>query len=210
MSRIGSLSMALVGAFLATGELAAQDAAAAAPRNSVYLRGGTSSIAWLIWTRSLGDFGRPALTLGLAPNPHNDYREYFAGVGVNLNRTRGGITPTLLFAHTTAGNQLEYRISPWLDRERFALQTFIGGYVPLETGGVHQFFIDPVTLLYKANGRVAFGATYTDTWAEHAPPVRAIGPAVQITIPKGVVIVDALKGLSHYDSEVRATILLAF
>lgn len=188
----------------------ADQAPTSSPRNSVYLRGGSSSIVWIIYTRNLGDFGKPTLTLGLAPHPYNDYREYFAGAGVNLNRTHEGIAPTVLFTHTTDGNQIEYWLSPWLDKDRFALQTFIGGYVPLRHAGVYQVFFDPVTLLYKLSGRVAVGATYTDTRAQHADPVQAAGPAFQLTIPKGVLIVDALKGISHYDDEVRATVLLAF
>lgn len=204
------LLLGLVAPVFADDDAPAPAAEAPPARNFIYLRGGTSSIAWLIYTRNLGDFGRPAISLGLAPNPHNDYREYFAGLGVNLNKTHGGITPTLLYTHTTGGNYLEYWISPWVDRGRFVLQSFIGGYIPLEDDGADQFFIDPLTVLVKVNGRVAVGATYTDTFAEGAPAFRAIGPAVQVTIPKGVVIVDFLKGLENYDSEVRATVLLSF
>lgn len=188
----------------------ADEAAAASPRNSVYLRGGSSSIVWIIYTRNLGDFGKPTLTVGLAPHPYNDYREYFAGAGVNLSRAHGGITPTVLFTHTTDGNQIEYWLSPWFDGDRLVLQTFIGGYVPLKREGVYQVFFDPVTLLYKLSGRLAVGATYTDTRVQHAGAVQAAGPALQVTIPKGVLIVDALKGISRYDSEIRATVLLAF
>lgn len=181
------------------------------PNDFVYMRYGSASVVWLIYQHSLKpQFGSPVLTVGAALDPHTPYREGLAGMGINFNKKRAGIIPTLLFTGTTDGPHLEYWVSPWADLEHWSFNSFIGGYAPLNDRGYRQFFVDPVTLTRKVNKRFAWGSSYLMIKMEGTDVRQGLGPAFQVAIPKGLVIADWFKGLASSKNEFRVTLQLSF
>ena len=168
-------------------------------------------VAWLVYQLSLKPvFGSPVLTIGAAPDPHGPYREYFAGLGLNLNRATYGIMPTVLFASTTDGSHLEFWASPWIETKNWSLNSFMGAYQPLSDRGFEQSFIDPLTLTRKLNSRVAVGASYLMIYTVDVGVRQGVGPAFQVYVPKGLVIADWFVGPGKSPNEFRVTLQFSF
>lgn len=181
------------------------------PNNFVYLRYGSASVVWVIYQRSLKPkIGSPVFTIGVAPNPHGSYRERFGGMGINFNGRRGGVIPTALYSYTTDGPCFEYWVSPWYDAGHWLFNSFVGGYAPLSERGSRQFFVDPVTLTWKINRRFALGGSYTMIKVEKTKVQQGVGPAFQVKVPGGTVVVDWFKGLYGSFNDLRVTLQLAF
>lgn len=182
-----------------------------APGNFIYTRYGSASVMWLIYQRSAEPvFGSLVFTIGAAPDPHGDYREAFVGAGLNWNKPRYGMTPTLLFSATTEGPHLQMWLSPWFDTDHWSFNSFIGGYVPFFNEGFTQVFIDPATLTRKINNRVAVGGSWMFVHTLDAPTRHGIGPAFQVSVPKGLVIADWFVGPGSSPNEFRITFQASF
>lgn len=76
--------------------------------------------------------------------------------------------------------------------------------------GVRQYFLDPVTLLFRAHPKLAVGGSYTIYKIEGLPARPGAGPALQVAIPYGTATVDALTALDHFVSEFRVTLQFVF
>jgi hypothetical protein len=200
--------LALLGALLLPRPAGAQDSAQASHPWFVYLRDGGRSPLYAFAGYS---FGRPVVMAGVILDTPNDYTEYIAGAGVNLFSTSGtGASLFVLGSKASDSWYLEMYALPSASRGRCNATGFAGLYVPLEAQGVGQYFLDPVTLLCRLNGRIALGGSYTVYKIAGLPARQGAGPAVQVTIPSGTLTLDALETLANFTREVRLTLQLAW
>jgi len=175
---------------------------------SVYLRDGGQSP---LYTFAGYSFGRPVLMVGAIVDSPNDYAEYLAGAGVNLFAASGnGASLLVLGSKATDSWYLEVYGLPTLTAGRLSATGFAGLYIPVESRGVRQYFLDPVTVLCRVHRWFALGGSYTVYKIAGLPARHGAGPAVQITLPSGSATIDALAGISSFTDELRLTLQFAF
>lgn len=192
---------------LAAGSLAAQEPVAPKPW-FVYLRDGGQSPLYLFVSYT---FGVPTVMIGALMDTRHHYHEYLAGAGANLFTANGnGATVLALGSDATDSWYLEVYGLPNATRGRLNLTGFAGVYVPLERQGVRQYFLDPVTVLFRAHPKVALGGSYTIYKIEGLPARQGAGPAVHVVIPYGTATLDALAGIDHFVRELRVTLQFVF
>jgi len=175
---------------------------------SVYLRDGGQSP---LYTFAGYSFGRPVLMVGAIVDSPNDYAEYLAGAGVNLFAASGnGASLLVLGSKATDSWYLEVYGLPTLTAGRLSATGFAGLYLPVESRGVRQYFLDPVTVLCRVHRWLALGGSYTVYKIAGLPARHGAGPAVKITVPSGSATIDALAGISSFTDELRLTLQFAF
>jgi len=174
----------------------------------VYLRDGGRSPLYVFASYS---FGHPVVMAGTIVDSPNDYTEYLAGAGVNLLAANGsGATVLALGSKATDSWYVELYGLPNVTRGPLTATGFAGLYLPLQTQGVHQYFLDPVTLLYRLHPQLAVGGSYSGYKVEGFPARHGAGPAVQVTFPSGSVTLDALAGIANFTEELRLTLQVVF
>ena len=202
LAQLGVLLLALVV------PLVAQQQAPAPKPWFVYLRDGGQSPLYLFASYS---FGVPIVMIGTLVDTPHDYHEYLAGAGVNLFASNGnGASVLALGSHATDSWYLELYGLPNATVGKLNVTGFAGVYLPLERQGVHQYFLDPVTVLFRLHPKVALGGSYTIYKIEGLPARQGAGPAVQVVIPYGTATVDALAAIDHFVKELRVTLQFAF
>jgi len=170
-----------------------------------------ASIAEATLEDALFESGRPVLMVGAIVDSPNDYTEYLAGGGVNLFAASGnGASLLVLGSKATDSWYLEVYGLPTLTAGRLSATGFAGLYLPVESRGVRQSFLDPVTVLCRVHRWFALGGSYTVYKIAGLPARHGAGPAVQITIPSGSATIDALAGISSFTDELRLTLQFAF
>ena len=175
---------------------------------SVYLRDGGQSPLYAFAGYSVG---RPVLMVGAIVDSPNDYTEYLAGGGVNLFAASGnGASLLVLGSKATDSWYLEVYGLPTLTAGRLSATGFAGLYLPVESRGVRQYFLDPVTVLCRVHRWFALGGSYTVYKIAGLPARHGAGPAVQIALPSGSATIDALAGISSFTDELRLTLQFAF
>jgi hypothetical protein len=200
--------LALLVVVLFPGPAASQDSAQKSPPWFIYLRDGGKSPLYAFAGYS---FGRPVVMAGVIIDTPNDYTEYVAGAGVNLFAKSGNGTSLLALGSKASDSwYLEVYALPSAARGRLSATGFAGLYVPLQAQGVGQYFLDPVTLLWRLHGRVAVGGSYTVYKIAGLPARHGAGPAVQITIPPAALTLDALAPLANFTRELRLTLQVAW
>jgi hypothetical protein len=187
---------------------AAQDSTQKSAPWFVYLRDGGKSPLYAFASYS---FGRPIVMAGVIVDSPNHYTEYLAGAGVNLFAANGNGTSLLALGSKASDSwYLEVYALPSAARGRLSTTGFAGLYVPLQAPGVGQYFLDPVTLLWRLHARIAVGGSYTVYKIAGLPARHGAGPAVQVTVPPGSVTLDALAPLANFTRELRLTLQVAW
>jgi len=187
---------------------AAQDSTQKSAPWFVYLRDGGKSPLYAFASYS---FGRPIVMAGVIVDSPNHYTEYLAGAGVNLFAANGNGTSLLALGSKASDSwYLEVYALPSAARGRLSATGFAGLYVPLQAPGVGQYFLDPVTLLWRLHARIAVGGSYTVYKIAGLPARHGAGPAVQVTVPPGSVTLDALAPLANFTRELRLTLQVAW
>lgn len=149
--------------------------------------------------------------LGALVDTPKDYHEYLAGAGVNLFAANGNGASTLaLVSHASDSWYVELYGLPNATIKRLNVTGFAGMYLPLQRQGVRQYFLDPVTLLFRAHPKLAVGGSYTIYKIEGLPARQGAGPALQVAIPYGTATVDALTAIDHFVKEFRLTLQFVF
>jgi hypothetical protein len=175
---------------------------------SVYLRDGGQSPLYAFASYSLG---RPVMMAGAILDTPNDYTEYLAGGGVNLFGASGnGASLLALGSKATDSWYIEVYGLPAVTLGRLNATGFAGLYIPVESRGVRQYFLDPVTILCRVDRWLALGGSYTVYKIAGLPGRHGAGPAVQVTFPSGSATIDALAGISSFTDELRLTLQFVF
>jgi len=183
-------------------------AAQKSPPWFVYLRDGGKSPLYAFASYS---FGRPIVMAGVIVDSPNHYTEYLAGAGVNLFAANGSGASLLALASKASDSwYLELYGLPSASRGRLSATGFAGLYVPLQAPGVGQYFLDPVTLVYRLHRRLAVGGSYTIYKIAGLPARQGAGPAFQATIPPATITLDALVPLANFTRELRVTLGFAW
>jgi len=125
-------------------------------------------------------------------------------------KSGNGATVLALGSKATDSWYVELYGLPSVTRGPFTATGFAGLYLPLQTQGVHQYFLDPVTLLYRLHPPLAVGGSYTVYKIEGFPARHGVGPAVQVAFPSGSVTLDALAGIANFTEELRLTLQVVF
>lgn len=201
--------------FFVGGRNAVAQESKATPRNFTYLRGGTTSSFYIFYTY---DFlkphiagGTPLVVLASIIDPHStDYREYLGGLGLNIAGSNNGILPFMVISKASDSWYTELLVFSYVIQGRQNLSAFTGLYLPTQTQGVYQFFVDPATLLIQINKWLAVGGSYTLFGGDGFASEHGIGPSVQFPIPLGTATVDLLKGIRNMDNDLRLTLQLTW
>jgi hypothetical protein len=181
--------------------------ASAQTPNFLFLRGGGSSP--VLANYNLTFDGNKVVWLGTLQDQTVDpaYREFQVGLG----RAFGTSQVFALALRASDGWYLQLVGTPSISRGRLSASAFVADYIPLQDGEVKQLLIDPATVLVKMAGRLSVGASYTMYKAQGLALKHAVGPTLQVVLPKGSVNIDFFEGLSgNYRREVRITFQLAF
>jgi len=174
----------------------------------VYLRDGGQSPLYAFASYS---FGRPVFMAGVILDTPNDYTEYLAGGGVNLFAASGnGAALIALGSKATDRWYVELYGLPSLRFGRLNATGFAGVYLPVESRGVRQYFLDPLTVLWRVHRRFALGGSYTVYKVAGLPARHGAGPGLQVVFPSGSVTLDALAGISSFTNELRLTLQIVF
>lgn len=173
--------------------------------NFLYLRTGSSSAILANYNRTFD--GNKVVWFGtlqdLTIDP--DYREVQMGLG----RILGSSQVFGIVVRASDSWYLEPAVVPSINWKKFSITGFVAVYVPLQAQGVKQFLVDPISGLVKINSKVSAGASYT-LLALSGFRKDAVGPTLQLSVPKGSLNIDLFEGLTNYKREVRITLQLAF
>ena len=174
----------------------------------LYLRAGHASPTYAYAVYSVGTL---AVGLGVVADWRNTYREFAAGAGVNLYAKNGsGMTVMGAFADASDSRYLEVWVFPTVVRKRLTLTGYGGVYIPAESVGVWQYYLDPLAVFWRVGGPLAVGAAYSGYKIQGLTARHGMGPAVQVAIPRGSVIVEVLRELKEFDNDVRVTLQFVF
>jgi hypothetical protein len=133
------------------------------------------------------------------------------GPGLNLySASANGATVMAAVAHASDSWYMELWVFPAVVKGRLSLTGFGGVYMPAEQVGVRQYYFDPAAVFWRVGGSIAIGAAYSGYKIEDLPARHGLGPAMQIGIPRGSAIVELLRELKNFSSEVRVTMQFTF
>lgn len=186
----------------------AQEAASSepVPQNFVFLRAGGSSPFLASYNRTFSE-NKVVWVGGLVDrNSTPVYQELQAGVGQSFGASQAFV----LALKASDGWYLQLVGVPSLAFGKVTVSAFVAGYVPLEEKSTPQFLLDPATVSVRVADKLAVGVSYTLWKPAGGEHKHAVGPAVQLSLPKGSLNIDFFKGLRKYRSEIRATYLVAF
>lgn len=144
--------------------------------------------------------------VGMVNNPRSGYTEVLGGVGARFPL---GAAPShavaLAASRATESWYTQLYYLPTVTLGRIAAEATLQLYMPAGSGGVRQFGINPLSVLTPVVGDFAAGASYQLGTEEHAGPRHAAGPALRVTIPKGALTLDLLRGLRDFNDEARVS-----
>jgi hypothetical protein len=148
--------------------------------------------------------GSTLLVFGMLQNPRTDYREVLAGVGRPVFTSRdAGLVAALAGAHTNSGWFAQLYLMPEGRLGRFDLSATVQLAAPLEEGGTWQAYGSPVVALANLGGGLAAGVTYYVSAETGSATGQAAGPAIRLTVPRGSVTLELVRGLTATRDEMR-------
>jgi hypothetical protein len=154
--------------------------------------------------------GSAGLFVAAVVNPHSGYREMVGGVVSTLSWREQALTLALAIADATDAQYVQAYVVPNLVKGRFQFSGTIEWYEPLESEGVHQLDVNPLTLAYTLVSGLRLGASYTLAWTEGDETAQRAGPVLQVGIPRGQVYGEVLRRFQHHDWELRIGSQLGF
>lgn len=154
--------------------------------------------------------GSAGLFVAAVINPHSGYREMVGGLVSTLFWREQALTLALATADATDANYLQAYVVPNLVGGKFQFSGTIEWYEPLESAGVRQLDVNPLTLAYSLIPGLRLGAAYTLSWTEWDETAQRAGPVLQVGIPRGQVYFETLRRFQQKDWEVRIGSQLGF
>jgi hypothetical protein len=186
----------------------AQDSVRVKPLNFVFTRFASRTSNTLYAGYGVG---RGFAFVGLVVNPRTEYREVVAGGGIQvLPGRRNSANVALAAADAVDARYLQLYIVPSLAIWRVLLSGTIELYQPLESAGVRQLGLNPVTATIPLFERIELGATYILFAGAGQRTEQGAGPALRVKIPKGSVTLDLVGGLARFSREARLTVSLGY
>ncbi len=149
--------------------------------------------------------------VGMIQNPRTQYREAIVGAGAQLLAAGGlDVVGTVAAANTSDGwfTQL-YLLPAWRAGPVVAAAT-LEYYVPLGRSGARELDVAPATLIANLTRDLGVGATWVLAAPAGGERRQALGPALQVAIPRGTMRLDWLRGFGGEASEVRVTVQCAW
>lgn len=156
---------------------------------------------------SLGPFG---VLVAAVHNPRSEYSEIVGGLVTRVAVRNQATHVAVAFADASDGRYLQTYLVPSLSGFGLNLSGTVEWYEPLESIGVRQLDVNPVTLLAAVNHRVSIGVAYTLALAEGAESRQRAGPVLQVSIPSGTLYAEILRSVRNSKEEVRIGLTAAF
>lgn len=151
--------------------------------------------------------GRVFGFVGLVQNPRSEYREALVGVGTGLALPSGNaVTVGGAAAYASDGWYAQVYLLPGLHAGPLRVEGTLEFYLPLERSGSAQVSASPLYTFIVASPRWSFGATYLLGLQRGLPASHGAGPSVRLTIPRGSLTLDLVRGIAVAPSEVRVTL----
>lgn len=147
---------------------------------------------------------------GLVQNPRTEYRESLLGFGRRLKQPLGTLTIGLAGADARDSRYAQVYVLPSLTAARVSLDISLAVYLPLESRGAVQYYLNPLSLLGRLSKRVQVGVTYLYFGQVDTPTGHGIGPAFRMGIPNGTITLDLVRQLKNVHQETRITLQTAF
>ncbi len=149
--------------------------------------------------------------VGMIQNPRTGYREAIVGAGTHLVATGGlDVVGTVAAANTTDGWFTQLYLLPSWHAGPVDLAATVESYLPLGRAGVRELDVSPATVIATLSRDVGVGATWVLSAPAGGDRHQALGPAVQLAIPRGAVRLDLLRGFGGAGSELRVTVQCAW
>ena len=166
----------------------------------VVARYATASAASLYAGYSVGPVGFLVATVH---NPRSGYSEIIGGLVTRLAAGKQGMHVALAVADASDGKYLQTYFVPSLALFGLSASSTIEWYEPLESSGVRQLDVNPVTVLARLDERIEVGAAYTLGLTEGDHHRERAGPVIQLTIPRGTLYAEFLRNVSNSKAETR-------
>ncbi len=150
--------------------------------------------------------GPALLVVGMIQNPRTQYREAIGGVGAHLLASGAvDVLGTVAAANTSDGWFTQLYLLPSWQAGRVSASATLEYYLPLGRSGARELDVTPATAIVALSRAIGVGGTWVVSAPAGAAARSALGPAVQVSIPRGAVRLDLLRGLGGGTSEVRVT-----
>ncbi len=156
----------------------------------------------------LGGYGHgPVFGLvGMANNPRAGHTELLGGLGIRFAlgaATSHAVVLATSRAAESRSTQLYYL--PAVTLGRATAEATLRMYMPGSASGAKQFGINPVSVFIAVGSGISVGGSYQLALQEGAGPKQGAGAAVRLTVPKGALTLDLLRGVRAFPDEARAS-----
>ena len=157
-------------------------------------------------------YGRYFAFGGVLANPRSGYYETLGGIGGTFALTaRTDHLVGLAAAQAPESRYAQLYYLPTVRLGRATARATLEWYLPLESTGVRQFGVSPLSITIPIARRVALGPAMELAAAQGSPTSIELGPEVRIAIPRATLGFDAFAGVSGGDGRrVRAFLNASF
>lgn len=144
--------------------------------------------------------------VGLLHNPRTSYREIMAGVGMPLRFSADAtVTVASAMASTDTGWYTEFYVIPSLHRGPVRFDATVEAEQPWNARGSRAVYVSPANFLVDVHRGVAVGLGYYGSSEAGSGASHALGPALQLAVPRGSVTLELIKGVLAAEDEARVT-----
>ena len=148
-------------------------------------------------------WGSAGVFFAMVENPRTGYREVIGGAMSRLARGGQSLTVGLAAADASDSDYLQLYLVPSLSHGAWSLEGTLETYEPLQSAGIRQLELNPLTLLRRVGRRAGVGASYVLSLAPGAAARHRGGPALRVEVPRGALQLELLAGLQNAKDELR-------
>ncbi len=173
----------------------------------VYARYATRSASSLFAAYGLGMAGA---FFGMVENPRSGYHELIGGLFSRLASRQVELNVGLAFADASDSIYMQTYLTPAGAVGRLSMSAALEWYEPLESAGVRQIDMNPLTALVRLAPHVSAGAIYATGYTAGESLRHRAGPAVQLDALSGTLKLEVIRNISRSADEVRVAFVASY
>lgn len=177
----------------------------------VYARYATRSASSLFAAYGLGAAGA---FFGMVENPRSGYHELIGGLFSRLASRQADLRLELnlglAFADTSDAMYVQTYLTPSISLGRFSVGAALEWYEPLESAGVRQIDMNPLTALVRLAPHVSAGAIYAAGYTDGESLRHRAGPALQLDALSGALKLEIVRNVARSADEVRVAFVASY
>lgn len=146
--------------------------------------------------------GTTLLIAGMVRNPRSDYSEIVGGVARDVG-ARTSARVAIAGAYASDGWYAQLYVLPSTTVGPVKLSGLLLGYLPLDSRGARQFYVNPLSAAVPVSGRLALGGSYTLGTQAGLAAVQRAGPMLQLATSRFTMNAILLGGINGAADELR-------